>query len=322
MQFFEKLLARLASSGPAYQYQSLHSGIEILNFWPGQAPEDLWLHRFFQNRLQDVDLSDQRLTIASLFGPRNHIRQSPGKTKIFFSGENLDRFPKYKDYCIDEVDLAMGFDYLQHPKYLRLPLWLLYLLDPVPMRQADIQKRLDNIMAKIRANYKADKRFCSLISSHDKNGIRSRLLDAVSTIEKVDSAGKFRNNTNLLKEQYQDDKPVFLAAYRFNICPENTNKAGYVTEKLFEVILAGAVPIYWGSNNRPEPEVLNQDAILYYNGRRKINTLLKEISDLHHNEHAYREFSLQDRFAPHAAEYIAETLNTLEQSVRKLIATK
>lgn len=39
-----------------------------------------------------------------------------------------------------------------------------------------------------------------------------------------------------------------LASYRFNLCLENTHVRGFVTEKLWEAIRAGCVPIYYGSS--------------------------------------------------------------------------
>ena len=38
--------------------------------------------------------------------------------------------------------------------------------------------------------------------------------------------------------------------YRFALCFENARDlSGYITEKLFDAMLAGAVPVYWGANN-------------------------------------------------------------------------
>jgi hypothetical protein len=41
-----------------------------------------------------------------------------------------------------------------------------------------------------------------------------------------------------------------LGKYRFGFCYENTDKIpGYITEKIFDVMLAGTVPVYLGANN-------------------------------------------------------------------------
>ncbi len=41
-------------------------------------------------------------------------------------------------------------------------------------------------------------------------------------------------------------KRAVLSRYRFAICFENTIFRGYLTEKIFDCLLAGCIPIYWG----------------------------------------------------------------------------
>ena len=41
-----------------------------------------------------------------------------------------------------------------------------------------------------------------------------------------------------------------MPRYRFSLCYENVRDVpGYVTEKIFDSIRCGCVPIYWGANN-------------------------------------------------------------------------
>lgn len=43
------------------------------------------------------------------------------------------------------------------------------------------------------------------------------------------------------------DKEHVMAKYKFNLCYENSDgPPGYITEKLFDALRAGCVPIYWG----------------------------------------------------------------------------
>lgn len=65
-----------------------------------------------------------------------------------------------------------------------------------------------------------------------------------STIGRVDCDGKLFHNNNDLKQVYHDDKLEYLRRYRFNLTPENTNHKDYVTEKLFEAIASGCIPIF------------------------------------------------------------------------------
>ncbi|WP_312361907.1 glycosyltransferase family 10 domain-containing protein [Ensifer sp.] len=45
-----------------------------------------------------------------------------------------------------------------------------------------------------------------------------------------------------------DDKQSVMSNYRFNLCYENARSPrGYVTEKVFDALRAGCVPVYWGA---------------------------------------------------------------------------
>lgn len=46
------------------------------------------------------------------------------------------------------------------------------------------------------------------------------------------------------------DKFPVLEGYRFSLCFENGRDIpGYITEKIFDSMIAGCVPVYWGANN-------------------------------------------------------------------------
>lgn len=48
---------------------------------------------------------------------------------------------------------------------------------------------------------------------------------------------------------WHDRKQVILRDYSFNVAMENTNVPYYCTEKIWDSILAGCLPIYWGKGN-------------------------------------------------------------------------
>lgn len=49
-----------------------------------------------------------------------------------------------------------------------------------------------------------------------------------------------------------EKKSVVLSQYKYCICYENMRAPGYVTEKIFDCMMAGCVPIYWGADNITE----------------------------------------------------------------------
>ena len=280
------------------------------NWWDDKA-DQFWLARFIGHYFP----THQRINLFSCFQhPQLFLRFYKGK-KIFFSGENLQssmvhRFdPIYKDHRINEVDLALGFEFRSESNYYRFPLWI---------TQNDFihpEWTLDEIQAKINQLNDSSIRlspgrtkFASQISSHDRGGVRSILLDLLASIGQIDCAGHFRNNTDELKTVYGDHKEEYLRKYRFNLCPENSLGEGYITEKVFDSISTGCIPIYWGEYL--EPGILNPEAILRYE-KGKEQELYERIRLLWEDEVAYRDFVEIPPFVDGAAEKIYQIIQGL-----------
>ena len=107
---------------------------------------------------------------------------------------------------------------------------------------------------------------------------------------------------------YGDRKEEYLRQYRFNLCPENSLGEGYITEKLFDSISAGCIPIYWGKYL--EPGILNPEAILRYE-KGKEQELYERIRLLWEDEVAYRAFVEIPPFIDGAAEKIYQIIQGL-----------
>lgn len=155
-----------------------------------------------------------------------------------------------------------------------------------------------------------------MIASHDVTGVRTKIINVVDQIIPISFAGKFRNNTDALKTQYNDNKIEYLKQFRFNICPENSLGDGYITEKVFESIASGCIPIYWGAYL--EPGILNPEAILIYEeGKEK--ELEDKLRELVENEEAYQRFIEIPPFVDGAAERIWEIIQGLEQRLKDIV---
>jgi hypothetical protein len=204
--------------------------ISYNGFWPGIDPQSNWFSHMFRDYYNDPTIefslnhTDSDIVISSVFSP-------PVETnalKIFFTGES------HKTYHEDN-DIFLGFEEtnVQYGRF-RLPLWYLY----INWWNKDLDGAgysLTQKSSKIREN------FCSIIIG---NPVQNRIDVArkLSEISPVHGYGAVFGN------QYSGDKVELLKNYTFNIAFENVIQSGYVTEKLFEALLAGCIPIYWGSH--------------------------------------------------------------------------
>jgi len=222
----------------------------------------------------------------SVFGKKNKIINSKALIKIFYSGENTNNLINDENYsgnCVDNVSLSFGFDYIESENYLRFPLWLLYYFST-----DDTKDVIKYKLIKFKNRYKKFK-FCALVASHDKSGIRTKIYNEASKLAPVDCPGSFLHNDDTLHKRYANDKAAYLQQYKFNICPENSISKGYVTEKLFQSLYSGCIPIYNGWSRNPEPDIVNPDIILWYDENNNF-LFIDEIKKLYLNEKLYNSF--------------------------------
>lgn len=303
--------------------QSYDKLLAYYNFWPinENKVQDLWLAKFIT---YNFDIT-KKINLFSVFGNKEIVRfvKSP---KIFFTGENIHtkivnaHFDQITTDYYKKFDLALGFDYedeVSQANYLRFPLWLMYLF-PFNSSYEDIKKIVDTYNSPDHRSKYARSRFASNISRHDNNGVRGEVIDILAKVNKIECAGDFRNNTDSLRMTFDDDKIKYLSTIRFNICPENSDAPGYVTEKVFESIQAGCIPVYWGSGNNPEPDILNSDAILFFN-RYNPNLLYNQVYDLENNNELYNEFILQKPFIENAEDVIWEKFEELKKRLKTIL---
>ena len=308
---------------------------KLYNFFP--LPKELnWFYYFMKHR--DIHTP---VNMFSVYGNRKLMKFIGGK-KVFYSGEYLqentinDKWKAFTDHCVNEVDLALGYDYINHPNYLRFPIWLLFFIHPESSLE-NIKKKINTINdPAYRLNLKKND-FACLISRHDTNGIRKKIVNTVNEVAPVTCAGSFMNNSNELQElekQLQETytpqgfnfsafytlKKDYLKKFKFNICAENASGKGYISEKLFDAIESACIPIYWGGGDKKdfvEPEIINPKAFLYYE-EGKEDKLIEQVKTLNNDKKEYESFMSIPPFKDTAPEAIWAMLQEFENRLKNL----
>lgn len=292
--------------------------IQLWNWWEDERTA-YWLEQFIDNRGL-LKNTDKTIALCSVFGEREVLERVEAEVKIFFSGENLHNpcYSQYADYMLSSAtpfDFAMGFDEFENEKYLRFPLWLIYLFPP-NATEMDIRKQCEEINHPTNTTRS---RFCSLIARADTSGLRTHIYNRLSSFGKIDCPSVLFHNDDTLKEQYNDDKLKYLTNCLFNICPENSNASGYCTEKIFESLTAGCIPIYWGCNNMPEQKILNQDAIIFWDTETDGEKAILQIKELYANQKHLYSFMQQPRLSSNAEEEILRMMDELYNRLRIML---
>ena len=247
-----------------------------------------------------------------------HFHRAP--IKLFYTQENThvqeSSWQKFERIYDREpsLSLILGFDYADHPNYMRFPYWLEAIFSE--------HATPDLIQQFIKAHNHIDsierEKQCAFICKKDYFGDRAMLADMVAQIMPISYPSDFRHNDDDLRGKYGDDKIAYLRQFRFNLCPENSNNRGYVTEKIFEAIAAGCIPIYWGNEGYPEPDILNPKAIVYLDKDKPTEglSLLKHLCE---DSKAYAEFVAQPRFLPNADDVIYSYYERLENKLNRIL---
>lgn len=94
-----------------------------------------------------------------------------------------------------------------------------------------------------------ERNVCMFISSRLNHSRRQQYLKELMQYIDIESFGALYQNMELEKDQGWVTKHATYVRYRFVIAFENAIAKDYVTEKFYDPLLAGAVPIYLGAPN-------------------------------------------------------------------------
>jgi len=166
------------------------------------------------------------------------------------------------------------------------------------------------------------KRFNTLINSWDIK-TRTCIYERLINIGHIDCPSTLFNNCSN-EELNRIGKIAYLQNYKFNICSENfdnDNVPGYITEKLMECCLSGAIPIYAGWFDEYDEKILNKNRIIFYNSEdeKSIEYAYYKVKFLMENPNLLLQFYNQPVFCETAYETIQTLCNdfeTLLQSAR------
>jgi hypothetical protein len=235
----------------------------------------------------DLVVSDEPdFLIYSVFGLAHRRYHC---VRIQFIGENVR--PDFR-VC----DYAFSFDYPVTPRNYRLPLYALYgdaasLVKPAGQRPGPPREQ-----------------FCCMVVTNGRGDQkRAEFFRKLSAYKRVDSGGRFLNNVG----GPVHDKMGLLARYKFTLAFENGSHPGYTTEKLYEAMQAGCLPVYWGN------PLVHQD----FNTRSFINhhefpdddAVIRHIIEVDNNDALYQRYLSEPYYVNNEVNEFVRPENILRQ---------
>lgn len=222
--------------------------IAFLDFWPGFQPKNNFFFYLLRDSFEKVKLVRPRFAeviFFSCFGDEHKDKKFEDKKKIYYTGENIS--PDF-----DQADISLSFEFNDYEgKNFRLPLWVLH----IDWFNAKTYNNPDWLIPKKYLNssnpffFKNKNKFCSIVYSTESEQ-RKKIIDLISTIEKVDVYGKVEGGEFLREGEYE--KLNVLSNFNFSLALENSISSGYHTEKLLHAKVAGNIPLYYGADTVSE----------------------------------------------------------------------
>lgn len=295
-----------------------------INYWPNDGNcQDRWLSNYIKENIGPIQIVTTKdnpdILIGSCMGDINTVKHTKAKIKIFFYGENLERYPPYNNIELlkSTFDIIAGFKYTDKKnKIFRMPLWLLY------YPYYNMKDKNKNIVTFLENEYQKNKNmekneFASLIARHDRGGQRKNLLREMQTYGNVLCPSDFNNNCNHISRGNKA-KIEFIKKTKYNICPENSTFEGYYTEKIFQAFEAGTIPIYWAIEE-PEKEILNKNKYCFIQNINDKYEVERKIKDAVQNSKNYIE---GDIFNRDARKIIGNYYNDIIEEIKRLLIIK
>ena len=163
------------------------------------------------------------------------------------------------------------------------------------------------------------KNFCCLINSWDPDNHRIKIHNTLNKIKDIHCPGKLLNNCSN-GELNRVGKPRYISNFLFNICSESFDHDtynGYITEKLMDCCLGGAIPIYAGEwFDEYDAKIFNKNRIIFYNSKdnTSFEKVYNQVKELLEDKEKLNAFYRQPIFCDTAC----ETIENLRQKVYKL----
>jgi len=179
------------------------------------------------------------------------------------------------------MESEINYPRLRDPKYMRqFDLTITYRMDsdiPAPYFGPATRDHLCHTpkpkTASAPANYFAS-------NSNDRSG-RMKYVRELMNHMPVDSFGRSLQNKTLAEDKGRDSKMATMATYKFTLAVENSITPDYVTEKFFDPMIAGSVPVYLGAPNIDEfaPGERCFVDVMQFNGPRELAEYLLFVSE-------------------------------------------
>ena len=194
-----------------------------------------------------------------------HIKPQQYKNILFLT-EPIQHFNKegdtyensYKGILENKFDIIFGcINHDPENGRIKFPLYLFE--NKFDFKNRKQFAEVNNYVFSVNNISLIEKQFCTLINGWDPDNVRTCIYNKMCKIKGINCPGKLLNNCHNT-ELNRIGKAKYIKNFLFNICSENydyDNVDGYITEKLMDCCLSGAIPVYAGWLDEYDEKIFN-----------------------------------------------------------------
>jgi hypothetical protein len=276
-----------------------HIGFEYGN---PQFPTINMLSQFFSNPDDKIvfDIRESNVMVIGNFVQDDDMSIIMGfkGPKILYVGEPIGKFEFSRVF--DEIfaknmyDYAIGSIANKPGKWIKYPI---YYSTNIGFKEAN---------SFISTTQLENKQKCTLINRHDYGNTRLPIMKELSKYMHVVCPGPLANNCSS-EEVDRIGTSEYIKQFIFNICSENFGEChpGYITEKLMNCCLGGAIPIYFGNLDEIDQRIFNKDRILFLN-EQNVEEVANRVLNMFNHPELLESFYRQPAFLETAEEALKE----------------
>lgn len=224
-------------------------------------------------------------------------RSMKGRAKIVhWLVESIDRTgdPNYSDCDFSFSSCKFGDE-----RNVRVPLWAMYVdwfgNQYVQGRNQAFLVSPEKLLEP--PPYAEKRKFCCILTNNGM-GLREEVYPkfinfGVENGLLVESRGRAFTNMPPIGAD-ERDKIEYIEDFKFNLCFDNGEADGWVTEKLIHPLSVGVIPIYWGCQDVSEE--FNENAFIHARKFDNIDELNNEVLNIYNKPELFREVQNQPCF--------------------------
>lgn len=239
-------------------------------------------------------------------GNSDNSKLRPNEVNIFISIENVphwNQYPhysKYGDYNDPLIDIFIynhksEIEYLKENKIM---------IPTILFRMNYFMANYDHLKVSPSIPF-SDRKFCLMVNKSGLNNKVGQFQEKLNQIAPVDHISIYDKEIGESSCYNPPELLKIFNQYRFIICFENSYADGYITEKIFNCLLADTIPIYSGSpiiNKFINPEChinILQDT--------NLDSVVLQVKDINSDPEKYQKYITAPKVSH---QYLDSNINT------------